>query len=345
MKVNSGRDYKHLNQGDIPVYGTGGYMLSVDESLSDEDAVGIGRKGTIDRPQFLKAPFWTVDTLFFMTPKPSNELRFLLALSQGIEWAKLDESTGVPSLSKVNIENVLKFVPNFYEQNAIGTFFQTLDSVVDATQRKVAGLKQLKAAYLQQMFPQAGEKVPRVRFEGFTGNWETKKLYELADVVMGQSPDSKNYTNNPNDHILVQGNADMKNGRVIPRVRTTQVTKTANKGDLIISVRAPVGDVGKTDYDIVLGRGMAAVKGNEFIFQSLRSMKLFGYWERVSCGSTFESIISRDLNDAEIPCPTPSEQEVIVVFLHNIDVQITTHSEKVEKLKQLKSAYLQKMFI
>ena len=82
-KINSGRDYKHLNQGDIPVYGTGGYMLSVDESLSDEDAVGIGRKGTIDKPQFLKAPFWTVDTLFFMTPKPSNELRFLLSVYWG----------------------------------------------------------------------------------------------------------------------------------------------------------------------------------------------------------------------------------------------------------------------
>ena len=100
MLVNSGRDYKHLNEGKIPVYGTGGYMLSVDKSLSNIDAIGIGRKGTIDKPQYLSAPFWTVDTLFFMTPLKRTNLKFLYALSQNINWKKYDESTGLPSLSK-----------------------------------------------------------------------------------------------------------------------------------------------------------------------------------------------------------------------------------------------------
>ena len=68
-KVNSGKDYKHLDKGDIPVYGTGGYMTSVSEPLSEIDAVGIGRKGTINKPYLLEAPFWTVDTLFYCTPK------------------------------------------------------------------------------------------------------------------------------------------------------------------------------------------------------------------------------------------------------------------------------------
>ena len=151
-KVNSGRDYKHLNHGNIPVYGTGGYMLSVDESLSDEDAVGIGRKGTIDKPQLLQAPFWTVDTLFFMTPKPNNELQFLSALSQGVEWAKHDESTGVPSLSKVNIENIVKYVPKYPEQTAIGDFFRKFDNQITAQTQKLEQLGRLKGAYLQKMF-------------------------------------------------------------------------------------------------------------------------------------------------------------------------------------------------
>lgn len=68
--VGNGMDYKDLNEGDIPVYGTGGYMISVDKALSyKKDAVGIGRKGTIDNPYVLKAPFWTVDTLFYCIPK------------------------------------------------------------------------------------------------------------------------------------------------------------------------------------------------------------------------------------------------------------------------------------
>lgn len=82
---------------------------------------------------------------------------------------------------------------------------------------------------------------------------------DIAKITMGQSPSSKNYTNNPDDHILVQGNADINNGWVFPRVWTTQVTKQAKKGELLLSVRAPVGNIGKTNYDVVLGRGVAGV--------------------------------------------------------------------------------------
>ena len=77
VDVCSGRDYKHLADGNIPVYGTGGYMLSVNEALSiDKDAIGIGRKGTIDKPYILNAPFWTVDTLFYCVPKEKVDLDF-----------------------------------------------------------------------------------------------------------------------------------------------------------------------------------------------------------------------------------------------------------------------------
>ena len=110
--VNSGRDYKHLNKGNIPVYGTGGYMLSVDKALSNtRDGIGIGRKGTINNPYILKAPFWTVDTLFYVIPYNVN-LNFLYGIFQKIDWRKKDESTGVPSLSKeILITLSLKFLP------------------------------------------------------------------------------------------------------------------------------------------------------------------------------------------------------------------------------------------
>ena len=65
LTLGGGRDYKHLDVGDIPVYGTGGYMTSVNEYLYNGESVGIGRKGTIDKPVFLKGKFWTVDTLFY----------------------------------------------------------------------------------------------------------------------------------------------------------------------------------------------------------------------------------------------------------------------------------------
>ncbi|MFC6170593.1 restriction endonuclease subunit S [Loigolactobacillus jiayinensis] len=187
-------------------------------------------------------------------------------------------------------------------------------------------------------------KYPQLRFKGFTDPWEERKLGEEAQLTMGQSPNSENYTKNPDDYILVQGNADMKNGRVVPRVWTTQITKKAEKSDLILSVRAPVGDIGKTDYDVVLGRGVAAIKGNEFIFQQLGKMKLTGYWTRYSTGSTFESINSNDIKDAKIMVPVEGEQQKIGSFFQQLDHLITLHQRKLAKLKELKQGYLQKLF-
>ena len=152
LKVNSGRDYKHLGSGSIPVYGTGGYMLSVNDKLSDKDAIGIGRKGTIDKPQYLKAPFWTVDTLFFMIPLNNFDLQFLYTMTQKINWKKMDESTGVPSLSKAVIEKVNQNIPSYQEQIKIGGFFKQLDNTIALHQHKLEKLQNIKQAYLNELF-------------------------------------------------------------------------------------------------------------------------------------------------------------------------------------------------
>ena len=231
------------------------------------------------------------------------------------------------------------------EREPIGTFFQSTDGLIALHQRKLDLLKQLKQAYLQKMFPKNGEKVPELRFVDFKEEWDQCKLGDTVSITMGQSPNSENYTENPNDYILVQGNADMKNSRVVPRVWTTQITKKAEKGDLILSVRAPVGDIGKTDYDVVLGRGVAAIKGNNFIFQQLGKMKDNNYWTRYSTGSTFESINSNDIKEALIMIPHQKEQEKIGNLLKQLDNTINFHQNKLTQLKKIKSAFLQKMFI
>jgi len=153
IDIKSGRDYKHLKDGDIPVYGTGGYMLSVDEALSyDEDAIGIGRKGTINKPYLLKAPFWTVDTLFYAIPIKGNDLYYINNIFQKINWKMYDESTGVPSLSKAVINKVTIMTPTFEEQQKIGSFFKQLDNTITLQERKLDSLKEQKKGFLQQMF-------------------------------------------------------------------------------------------------------------------------------------------------------------------------------------------------
>ena len=152
-EVHNGRDYKHLQPGNIPVYGTSGYMLSVDDALSwNDDAVGIGRKGTIDKPCILRAPFWTVDTLFFVTPRPSTPLEFLFALFESVNWKSKDESTGVPSLTKQAIVNTAVKVPDTSEQHQIGVFFTQIDNIIAIAEEQAKALRAMKRAYSQRMF-------------------------------------------------------------------------------------------------------------------------------------------------------------------------------------------------
>ncbi|WP_200832683.1 restriction endonuclease subunit S [Mesosutterella multiformis] len=162
----------------------------------------------------------------------------------------------------------------------------------------------------------------------FTNAWEQRKLGAIVQITMGQSPDGSTYSDTPADYILVQGNADLKNGWVCPRVWTTQKTKFATAGDLIMSVRAPAGSVGKTAYDVVLGRGVASLKGNEFIYQSLVKMDFDGYWKAESTGSTFESLSSDSISTAELYCPSEDEQHKIGIFLSRLDSLLTLHQRQ-----------------
>ena len=187
-------------------------------------------------------------------------------------------------------------------------------------------------------------KVPKIRFKGFHDDWEQRKLGDVVQITMGQSPDGSTYSDEPSDYILVQGNADLQNGWVCPRIWTTQITKKADAGDLIMSVRAPAGAMGKTAYNAVIGRGVAAIKGNEFIYQLLVKMDTDGFWKTLSCGSTFESLNSDNIKNAEVKIPTTAEQIKIGGYFQQLDNLITLHQRKFEKLTNVKKSMLEKMF-
>jgi len=236
-------------------------------------------------------------------------------------------------------------VPSTDEQVQIGKYFANLNHLIILHQRKLEMLKKVKKSMLEKMFPKNDAKVPEVRFSDFTDAWEQRRLGEVVTITMGQSPDGATYSDSPSKYILVQGNADLKDGWVFPRVWTTQKTKVCDKGDLIMSVRAPAGAMGKTAYNAVIGRGVAAIKGNEFIYQRLVKMDLCDYWKKLAAGSTFESINSDIIFNAEIAMPSGKEQKKIGSIFNKLDHLISLHQRKLEKLKNIKKSMLEKMFI
>lgn len=276
-----------------------------------------------------------------------NEFIFQLLsrMKQSNYWSKLSTGSTFESINSNDIKSAEIYLPSMEEQQAIGSLFRTLDDLLTSYKDNLANYHSLKATMLAKMFPKAGQTVPEIRLDGFEGEWEAKILSRVTNITMGQSPKSENYTDNPNDYILVQGNADIKNKQVVPRLWTTEVTKMAEIGDIILTVRAPVGDIGKTDYNVVIGRGVAAIKGNDFIFYTLEKMKMTGFWNRFSTGSTFDSISSNDIKEAIIQIPTLKEQQAIGAYFSNLDNLISAHQEKIFQLETLKKKLLQDMFI
>lgn len=170
------------------------------------------------------------------------------------------------------------------------------------------------------------KKTPEIRFKGFTDDWEQRKFDEITKITMGQSPKSNNYTNNPNDCLLIQGNADLDSGRVVPRIWTTEITKKSYPNDIIFTVRAPVGEVARSSYFSTIGRGVCAFKGNEFLYQELVRKNEIKFWEKLSSGSTFDSINSEQLKNIYINMPKEIlEQDKIGKILGKLDNIITLH--------------------
>ena len=186
-------------------------------------------------------------------------------------------------------------------------------------------------------------KVPKLRFKEFSDEWEEKKLGEISEIIMGQSPDSKNYNEKNIGLPLIQGNADCKNRKVYPRLYTSEITKESIPNDIIMTVRAPVGAIAFSNIHSCIGRGVCAIRNtNNFIYHYL--IKLENSWEKISQGSTFTAVNSNDIKKLQLILPNIQEQEKIANFLSSVDKKISLTEEKLELFREYKKGVMQKIF-
>ncbi|MDE8293183.1 restriction endonuclease subunit S [Erysipelothrix rhusiopathiae] len=361
VDVRSGRDYKHLNEGDIPVYGTGGYMLSVDESLSkNEDAVGIGRKGTIDKPYLLKAPFWTVDTLFYAIPRKNYVLEFVHSIFNTINWRKYDESTGVPSLSKSTINSVICCVPVYKEQTQIGAFFQSLDNLITLHQRELENYKLLKKGFLQKLFPSNGDTNPLIRFDGFTDAWELRRLSELFS--RGGSGGTPRSTNKAyyNGKIPFLGISDISNSNGFIDKTEKYITEEGLNnssawivpaGSISLAMYASVGKLAILNTDVATSQAFYNMVFNDenlrnYVYQSLSKANESGEWTKLISTGTQANLNADKVKNFDISKPTNKEEMAMISsFFMALDNLITLHQRELDNYKELKKGFLQKMFV
>lgn len=346
LKIKHGKDQKKIkvDNGIYPILATGGEIGRTNTPLYDKESVLIGRKGTIDRPVYMNTPFWTVDTLFYSEIKKGIFPKFIYYKFQNINWRKYCEASGVPSLSASTIEGIKYNIPSKEEQEKIASFFSLIDDKISLQGEKVEALKDYKKGMMQKIFSR------ELRFKDDDGRdypeWQKKKLVDVCNITMGQSPSSSCYNEDKIGLPLIQGNADVKNRKTAPRIYTSEITKTCDIGDIIMSVRAPVGAISKSLHNACIGRGVCSIKPNqskEYIYQFL--LKNEDEWSKISQGSTFESVNSTDIKGLNILIPNLEEQEKIGNFLCDIDLKVEKEKEKLEVLNEYKKGLLQQMFV
>jgi type I restriction enzyme S subunit len=152
LTIGNGRDYKHLKSGYVPVVGTGGVMAYVNDWLYDGETVCIGRKGTINKPIFYRGKIWTVDTLFYTYDFINTSPKYLYYLFDTIDWLSYNEATGVPSLSKANIERISVYLPhNIAEQSAIANVLTTMDNEIESLEEERDKYIRVKEGMMQKL--------------------------------------------------------------------------------------------------------------------------------------------------------------------------------------------------
>ena len=248
-------------------------------------------------------------------------------------------------------------IPSGNEQQTIGEYFQSLDNLITLHQRKCDETKRLKKYMLQKMFPQNGEKVPEIRFSGFTDDWEQRKLGELAEIVGGGTPSTSvdSYWDGDIDwyapaEIGEQIYLKSSQRKITEEGLNKSSAKVLPVGTVLFTSRAGIGKTAILLKEGCTNQGFQSIVPNKdkldsyFIFT--RSEELKRYGEIVGAGSTFVEVSGKQMANMELMMPTTmDEQQKIGGYFSNLDHLITLHQRELENLQNIKRFMLGKMFV
>lgn len=276
--------------------------------------------------------------------------------------------TDPPNLSSKNLENIdVKIASCIHEQTKIGNFFKQLDNTIALHQRKLELLKEQKKGFLQQMFPKNDEKVPKIRFKGFTDDWEQRKLGEITSYIKGFAFKSKDYTDRGtriirvsdlskdkikelNDNVYVSELIAKENKKFVIEKDDIIITTVGSKAEMKESaVGRPI--IVRENNNYLLNQNLVKVRNSEcsfsyFIYCQLIKSRYSDYIATVERGNANQANIAiNDLWEYSFLSPKKDEQTKIGNFFKQLDDTIALHQQQLDKLKETKKGLLQKMFV
>ena len=248
--------------------------------------------------------------------------------------------TGVPHINLGILREMHLPLPPLPEQRAIAAVLSDVDELIGSLEALIAKKRAIKQAAMQKLLT-GGTRLP-----GFGGGkWETKRLEELAVVTMGQSPPSASYNVVGDGLPLIQGNADIVRRTTIDRIWTTLPSKRCGSGDIVLTVRAPVGSVARASKRACLGRGVCGLKPlghGPFLYYALILRE--SHWEDVEQGSTFSAANSAQVAGFPIAVPMDKlEQRAIATVLSDMDAEISALEQRLDKTRAIKQGVMQQL--
>jgi type I restriction enzyme, S subunit len=239
------------------------------------------------------------------------------------------------ALTIIKFKNLSVVIPPLPEQQKIAEILSTVDDKIDVIDQQISETHQLKKGLMQRLLTKG---IGHTRFKD-------SKLGEVAVVNMGQSPSSASYNDKGIGSYLIQGNADIKDRKSFPRQWTSEPTKFCDVGDTLMTVRAPVGAIAKSEHHACIGRGVCSIKAKNinamYLYQFLLSYE--SKWKSLEQGSTFTAVNGNDIKGVHIPHPPLPEQQKIAEILSSVDEKVEVLKEKKTYYQELKRGLMQQL--
>ncbi|UOE94397.1 restriction endonuclease subunit S [Alkalihalobacillus sp. LMS39] len=355
LEVKYGKSQKNIevDNSDIPILGTGGIIGWANKPLFDKESVLIGRKGTIDRPQYMDRPFWTIDTLFY-TDIDTNLVvpKFMYYLFQNINWYRYNEATGVPSLSASNISAVKFYCPPLNEQKEIANILSTFDRQIEETDFLIEKTIVLKNGLVQKLMKEGigNKEFKKTEVGDIPLDWEVRLLSDITIKIGDGVHSTPEYSEN-GDVAFINGNnlvshriGKLGNAKRISRRELEKHPNHLVNDSVLISINGTIGNTAiYKGEQVLLGKSVAYINVNKeevselFLMYALESYRVQKYFQSELTGTTIKNLSLKTIRNLKLPLPSLEEQQKIASIIFEIDNQINHYLNIKSQLQNMKN--------
>jgi type I restriction enzyme S subunit len=342
--------------GNYPIVYSNGILNYHNDYKCDPPGVITGRSGTIGSFTFVEERYWPHNTSLWVTDFMGNVPIFIYYFYQTIEIEKKATGSGVPTLNRNDVLSEIYVIPlEKTEQTAIGNFFRDLDDAIALAKQQHEKTLNIKKAMLEKMFPKKGATVPEVRFGGYVGEWIQHRLGKSKDVRDGTHESPKFILNGyplVTSKNLSETGLDFSNVSLISKTDFNKFNQRSKVdiGDILFGMIGTIGNpviIDRVDFaikNVALIKNCGEVK-NGFLLQLLKTSIFENYTQNEYTGSTQTFLGLGKIRDFSILAPKQTEQTAIGNFFKSLDTLIDAQRQELEKLKNIKTACLKKMFV